>query len=205
MQPTEANARGVDVFVLLGWPQATDLIQRRVGATSFVVCASPSYWNAHGIPRHPSELEQHNCLTVRAINGTLMDVWRFQRGDERVSVTARGWLLADNAQRDVVRRTVLAGGGVARVPDWLKRRGQDLATGRLVAALTDWEQPDVAPISVLYQPGVRRVPRVRAFIAFVTQLFRNIEEQRENRSAASTREPEWLRTHYPRASLAPGS
>ncbi len=198
-QPSEPNAAGVDVLLLLGWPKADDLVQRRIGASSFVVCAAPSYWDAHGMPQHPRELEQHNCLTIRGNIGTVMDLWHFKRGDERVAVTARGWLVTDNQHRDTVRDVLRSGGGVGRILDWHKRRGHELASGALIAALTDWEQPEVPPMNLLYPPSVRRVARVRLFIDFVTQLFRDIELQREQRAPASG-PPQWLKNRPARAS-----
>jgi DNA-binding transcriptional LysR family regulator len=199
MQTTEANARGVEVFLLLGWPNAADLVQRRIGASKFVVCAAPSYWKAHGMPQHPRELEQHNCLTIRGNVGTVMDLWQFKRGDEHVSVTARGWLVTDNAHRDMVRDVALAGGGVARLLDWFQRMGHELASGALIAALTDWDMPEVPPVNLLYPPSVRRVPRVRAFVDFVTELFGDIERRRGRHIVASG-PPQWLKGRRPRAS-----
>lgn len=204
MRITEEQSRGVDVFLLLGWPeQVGDLVQRHIGAASFVVCAAPAYWKAHGMPQHPRELEQHNCLAIRGNTGTLMDLWHFQRGEERVAVTARGWLLTDNAHRDMIRDTVVAGGGVARILDWHWRHGRELANGTLVPALTDWELDEVPPVNVLYPQSVRRVPRVRLFIDFVTQLFQDIEMQRQKRQAP-TGAPTWLKSHRARASATAG-
>ena len=203
MRVTEEQSRGVDVFLLLGWPQQIgDLVQRHIGAASFVVCASPAYWKAHGMPKHPLDLEQHNCLTIRGNMGTVMDLWNFKRGEERVSITARGWLVADNAHRDMIRDTVIAGGGIARMLDWHWREGRELANGTLIPALTDWDMDEVPPINVLYAPSVRRVPRVRLFIDFVTQLFRDIELQRQKPQAPTSR-PRWAMTHHARASATP--
>ena len=120
-----------------------------------------------------------------------LDLWQFKRGDEHVSVAARGWLVTDNPHRDVVRDVLLAGGGVARILDWHQRQGHELASGALIAALTDWELPEVPPVNLLYPPSVRRIARVRAFIDFVTQLFRDIEQQRESQAPASG-PPQWL-------------
>ena len=204
MRITEEQSRGVDVFLLLGWPeQVGDLVQRHIGAASFVVCAAPAYWKAHGMPKHPLELEDHNCLCIRGNTGTVMDLWHFRRGDEEVSVTARGWLQTDNAHRDMIRDTVIAGGGVARILDWHWRQGRELANGTLIPALTDWELDEVPPVNVLYPQSVRRVPRVRLFIDFITQVFHDIEMQRQKRQAPS-RAPSWLKSHRARASTTLG-
>ena len=203
MRATEEQLRGVDVFLAMGWPQAVgDLVLRPVGATSFVVCAAPAYWAAHGMPRHPGELERHNCLCIRSNTGSVMDLWRFRRGDERVSVAAVGWLVVDNAHRDMVRDLAVAGAGVVRILDWHKRRGREIASGSLVPVLTDWEMTDeVPPVNLMYRPSVRRIARVRLFMDFVVQLFRDIEQQRERRSPA-TAMPSWASRPRARASTS---
>jgi len=199
MRPIEEQTQGVDVMLVMGWHQPKDLVRRQLGATSFFVGAAPSYWAAHGMPRHPSDLERHNCLCIRSAMGSVMDLWHFKRGDERVSVTARGWLVCDNVHRDMVRDLAVAGAGVARLIDWHKLQGNQAARGALIPALTDWEHDEVPPVNMLYPPSVRRIPRVRLFMDFVGQLYRDIELQRESR-APSTAMPRWLKANRPRAS-----
>jgi LysR family transcriptional regulator, regulator for bpeEF and oprC len=197
------ECRGVDVVLVLGWPDRTgDLVHRRIGAAGFVVAAAPAYLAAHGMPQHPRELEQHHCLAIRGNTGIVMDSWDFVKGKERVSVNVRGWLLTDNAHRDMVTTVALAGGGIVRLLDWHQRPGSELSTGALVPALTDWHQPDVPPVNLLYPPTVRRIPRVRVFIDYVTQLFGEIERQRERRTPPSG-PPEWRKAHRARASSVP--
>ncbi|MFL6693443.1 MAG: substrate binding domain-containing protein, partial [Ramlibacter sp.] len=192
------------VILVLGWPDRIgDLVHRKIGAASFVVCAAPAYWAANGIPQHPRELEHHQCLAIRGNTGILMDAWDFCRADERVSVAVRGWLLTDNAHRDMVIDLALAGGGVVRLLDWHRRGGREIASGALVPVLTDWQQPDVPPVNLLYPPSVRRIQRVRLFIDFVTELFSDIERQREI-PVPSSKAPEWRRAHRARASSASG-
>ena len=196
------ECRGADVVLVLGWPDRTgDLVHRKIGAASFVICAAPAYWAAHAMPQHPHELEQHQCLTIRGNTGILMDSWDFYKGGERVSVAVRGWLLTDNAHRDMVIDVALAGGGVVRLLDWHKRPGRELSNGALVPALTDWQQPDVPPVNLLYPASVRRIRRVRLFIDFVTQLFSEIERQRD-RPTPPSGPPEWRKAHRARASSA---
>ena len=196
---TEEAGTAVDVMVAVGWLRVEQLVKREVGASRFVVAAAPSYWAAHGVPAHPSELAQHNCLSIRGIGGTVLDMWSFVQGSRAESVAVKGWLTASNAQRDVALDLALQGHGVVRLLDWASRT--ELLSGALVPVLQDWESPEAPPVNVLYAPQMRRVPRARAFIQFVTELFRQIDGAREHHLMPS-RQPAYLRRHYEKASDA---
>lgn len=194
--------RSLDAYLVMGWPERVDdLVARPLGATTFLVVASPAYWAAHGMPKHPRELEQHNCLCIRSITGSVMDLWTFRRGDERVSVAARGSVLVDNVHRDMVRDLVVSGLGVARLLDWNQRPDREIARGLMVPALTDWVVDEVPPVNLLYAPSGRRTPRVRVFLDWVVQLFAEVERERQ-RPLPATPQPAWLRARRPRASTA---
>lgn len=76
----EADARAVDVYLQWGWKEAPDdLVQRRIAQSRFVVCAAPSYWVGNGVPRRPKDLERHVCLLFRTPDGTVHDLWQFER------------------------------------------------------------------------------------------------------------------------------
>lgn len=196
---TEEQTRGVDVFLVLGWPEAQDLVRRQLAAARLLVVAAPSYWAAHGMPRHPHELAQHVCLPFRGLDGTVMDLWTFARAEKRVSVKVHGWLVTSNAHRDMAIDLVRAGQGVARILDWTNRR--ELASGAFVQALGDWDSPDGPPVNLLYRPSVRRIPRVRLFMNFVAEVFRELEATRTRPVAPSPR-PLWLKRPYGRASAS---
>jgi LysR family transcriptional regulator, regulator for bpeEF and oprC len=202
MRMNEEQGQGVDAVLVMGWPQNMgDMVLRQLCATSFVVVAAPSYWAAHGQPRHPAELERHNCLCIRSNTGSVMDLWHFRRGDERVSVSARGWLVSDNVHRDMVRDLVVAGVGVARLLDWHQRPGAEVPRGLLVPALADWVVDEVPPVNLLYPPSARRVPRVRLFLDWVVQLFSEVERQRQQPLPA-TPMPRWVKARKLRASAS---
>jgi len=196
---TEEQTRGVDVFLVLGWPQAGDLVQRQIAAARYLVVAAPSYWAAHGMPTHPDELARHVCLPMRGVDGTVMDLWTFERGAEQAAVQVRGWLTTSNAHRDAALAVALAGAGVARILDWSNRA--ELAAGALVPALTDWESPEAPPVNLMYRASVRRVPRVRLFLDFIGEVFRELEATRREPVVASAR-PAWLKRPYGRASAS---
>lgn len=193
---TDEQVSGVDVMLVLGWPKVQDLVLRRIAAGRFLVVASPAYWDRHGMPRRPKDLEQHVCLPIRAVDGTVMNAWSFTRGAEQEAVTARGWLTTSNAHRDLVIELAMAGHGVARVLDWTELPA--LAAGALVRALPDWESSESPPVNLLYRASVRRIPRVRLFIEFAIDLFRNIDRVRGS-AVVGTERPRWLSRHHPPA------
>jgi LysR family transcriptional regulator, regulator for bpeEF and oprC len=202
LRMSEEQDQGVDAILVMGWPQNIgDLVCRQLCATSFVIVAAPSYWAAHGLPRHPSELEHHNCLCIRSNTGSVMDLWTFRKDDERVTVQARGWLVSDNVHRDMVRDLIIAGVGVGRLLDWHQRPGAEVPHGLMVPALTDWLIDEVPPVNLLYPPSARRVPRVRIFLDWVTQVFADVESQRRQPLPA-TPMPRWVVARKLRASAA---
>lgn len=203
MRPTEEQVRGLDVMLAIGWPQADDLVRRRLGAVSYVVCAAPAYWAARGVPRHPSDLARHNCLCIRAReSGAVMDLWQFRCGDEEVAVQVRGTVVADNVHRDLVRELMTAGVGVGRILEWDFLNDARSVAGSLVPALIEWTNPEVPPVTLLHPASVRRVPRVRLFIDWVTQLFADIEHRRHVPEAASG-VPRWVKVRRSRTSATP--
>lgn len=194
---TEEAAAGVDVMVAIGWPQVDQLVKRQIAASRFVVAAAPSYWAAHDVPQHPGELVRHTCLSIRGVDGPVLDKWSFARGAEHAAVAVNGWLTATNAQRDVVLDLALQGHGVVRVLDWASRA--ELASGALVPVLQDWESSEAPPVNLIYPPQMRRVPRARAFIAFVTEVFEQVDAARGRPLQAGDR-PAYLRRHYGKTS-----
>ena len=196
---SDEAANAVDVMVVLGWPKVTDMVCRQIGAGRFVVAAAPSYWAARGVPAHPRDLADHICLPIRAVDGTVMDVWSFSRDTETVEVTANGWLTVNNDHRDVVVELALLGQGVVRLLDWASRG--ELESGALVPALLDWESPEAPPVNLIYPARLRRIPRARAFIEFVTDLFGQIAAAR-SRTLEPSEQPRWQRRRYLKASDA---
>jgi LysR family transcriptional regulator, regulator for bpeEF and oprC len=113
----EEQTRGTDVFLRMGWVEAEGLVMRRLASMRFLICATPAYWNLHGTPKRPSDLREHNCLLFRNALGSTMDLWEFERGEERESVVVRGQLIAGNAHVYAAHEIALGGVGVCRGSD----------------------------------------------------------------------------------------
>lgn len=76
-------AESVDLAIRISPIYSPDSVVRRAATTSLVCVGSRSYFEQHGIPNVPEDLEKHNCLIF---NG--MKDWTFTRpsGDFRVRV-----------------------------------------------------------------------------------------------------------------------
>lgn len=198
LSDTETSA--IDVFALLGWPERADLVHRRIGQMRNLICAAPAYWAKHGVPQHPSDLARHTCLLLRTPEGTLLDLWQLERGDEKETVVVSGWLVSNH--RDILLDAALAGEGVARMGDLSIR--PHIESGRLVPVLLDWATRDSPPINLLYRPNLRRIPRLRLFIDFITAVVRELEAQRadDNSVRLSAERQHWHRRRYRSASAA---
>jgi len=187
--PSDTEARAVDVYVQWGWMEASqNLVRRRIAQSRFLVCAAPGYWAKFGIPGQPMDLERHTCFLFRTTDGTVHDLWQFERDGAQQAVAARGWLVSN--YRDVALDAALAGEGVARLTDLTIRA--HIRSGRLVPVLLDWEMRDAPPVDLLYHSHQKRVPRIRLFIDFVTELFREMEAERDETGAHLRHErPRW--------------
>jgi DNA-binding transcriptional LysR family regulator len=199
---TQAEAQGLDAIVALGWPGDVDLVQRRLAQSRLLVCATPDYWRRHGLPTRPADMRAHRCLLVRSTEGTLLDLWRYRRGDEREEVALRGRFVSES--RDLVFAGVLRGQGVGRFADlsiW-----PHLEDGSLQPVLLDWEPTDAPPFSVLYRREARIAPRVDAFVGFLVELFARIEAACISRFGARpvVQRPDWYAQRGGKASATMG-
>jgi DNA-binding transcriptional LysR family regulator len=188
-EPNDVGADAMDVLLLLGWPDAPSLVHRRLGTLGHVVCAAPGYWSAHGVPQHPRDLEQHRCLTFRTPSGTILDLWKFEHDAKEEAVTVGGWLVSDSLH--VLIGAALAGDGVVRLSEISLR--SELASGRLVPALTQWRMQDVPLVNLLYRPKARQAARVRAFIDFAYELFQKPDAADAAPSRTAADRPRWYR------------
>jgi LysR family transcriptional regulator, regulator for bpeEF and oprC len=185
--PGDAEAEGVEVFVLFGWHEMPDHVQKPIAQNLYTVVASPAYWEAQGTPTRPRDLEAHQCFAFRSPQRVLLDVWDFERGAEKESVRARGWLASSH--RNMLLDAALAGQGVVRSTDLIAL--PLLRSGRLRAVLQDWHGLHAPPANVIFRPQHRRTPRVRAFVDHVVEIFRRVEAERGEHSVAPVERPHW--------------
>jgi len=160
-----------DVAIHVGsLEQATPTLSVRQLATNRrFLCASPQYLKGHPLPRTPSDLKAHACIALRE-NDEDVTLWRFRSkptGEERIVRIEP--LLASN-DGEVAKGWALAGRGFIIRSEWDVM--QDLRTGRLVRALTEYELPEAPIVALIGSRRDARVGRTRKFLDELTRQFR---------------------------------
>lgn len=155
---------GFDVAVRIAREPAPNLVARRLAAVNRKICATPGYFERHGVPRTPAELARHNCLTYTHFNP--QDPWRLRGPGGDISVAASGNLRLNDDE--ALSAAVLGGLGIALLPTFIV--GRDLQAGRLQAVLSD-HVPLERHIWAVYLPNRHLPAKVRAFIDFLLERF----------------------------------
>ncbi|MGG5823922.1 LysR family transcriptional regulator [Falsiroseomonas sp. HW251] len=156
-------AEGYDLAVRTGPVQDSQLTRRLLTRGAQVTAAAPAYLATRGVPHHPRDLREHNCII-----GRFGPAWSFIGEDGRpLEVRVGGNALINSG--DALREAGAAGLGIVQGTHWLFRK--DLEAGRLVPILESFAA-EGAPITVLYV-GKRHLPqKVRVFLDFLTEITR---------------------------------
>ena len=155
---------GYDVTLRIADLESSSLIARKIVAIDRAICASPSYLNQHGEPKHPRDLRSHAMLTY----GFLLtgNQWKLTGKDGEHWIQPEWTLCANNAE--VLRDAAVKGRGVALIPVFIL--GDALKTGTLRVVLEGYRAPPLALYAIY--PPTRHLPvKVRLFIDFLVERF----------------------------------
>jgi DNA-binding transcriptional LysR family regulator len=149
----------VDLAVRVGRLPDSSLLARRIGSIHRVVCASPSYFAAHGTPAVPSDLGTHDCVAFEQIGGSA--AWTFPVDGKDLAIPIRPRFIVNTAEAAI--DAAIAGVGVTRVLSYQIEAAR--RAGKLSLALREFE-PAPIPVSLVYA-GQRHLPlKLRAFLDF---------------------------------------
>ncbi|MBL7250204.1 LysR family transcriptional regulator [Alloalcanivorax sp. C16-2] len=158
----DTGAGQVDVAIVIGQPQDSSLVAKRILRNPCVPCASPAYLQRHPAPTTPQELKEHACLILDC-PGSFKDLWVLEdESGKRHSVRVKGGLITDNSE--TLREWVLDGQGIAMKSLWDIE--DKLESGELVRLLPGYRAPDLD--FYLVYAGRELIPaKTRAFVAFL--------------------------------------
>jgi DNA-binding transcriptional LysR family regulator len=162
-------AQGVDVAVWLGSLEDSSLIARRLTPGRRLVCCSPAYAAKRGLPEHPGDLSQHNCIVYRA--KSYDSSWRFTKDGSTTSVAVSGNLESESSA--VLMTSALNGLGFVMLQEAVVRTA--IEAGALVNVFADHHVSSTDADIALYAvyPGSKQTsPKNRAFIDFLVKLFK---------------------------------
>jgi len=153
---------GFDLAIRIAELTDSSLVARRLAPVRRVLCASPYYIDAHGMPQDIDDLRRHICLPAHNL-----DPWRLEGPKGSLIFRPEGRLITNSSE--VVREAVIAGLGIALRSTW--DIGPELRDGRLVQVLPAYEGSHNVTLSAVY-PSRQFLPaKVRVFIDFLAELY----------------------------------
>lgn len=138
------------------------LIARKLTTMDHVLCASPSYFDRNGTPKHPEDLARHTCVQFSFSDHAAE--WTFAKGDRSVKVPVRGRYKVSSSL--AVREALRVGFGISLIPRMFVEA--DLASGRLIEALSDW-MPNKTSLYAVYPSRRYVISKVRVFLDFLVR------------------------------------
>lgn len=157
---------GVDVAIRIGDLPDSSMQAVRVGQVRRVVCASPAYLKAHGIPLKPDDLHQHAIVSASSV--TPNPEWRMV--EDGVPKSIRLQARMTTTTNDSAVAAVVEGFGMTRLLSY--QVAEHLRARKLKTVLADFE-PAPLPIHVVHREGRQASHRVRAFIDLAVERLRN--------------------------------
>lgn len=168
----------VDAALRIATLADSTLIARPLGEIRMVVCASPKYLREHGVPRHPRELTDRDCIAWSAL--LPVNAWWFREESADVAFPIRARLSATLAESAVA--AAVADLGLVQATSYQVEEA--VRTGALAIVLEAFECA-ATPVSLVY-PTNRLIPlKLRTFLDFAApRLSKRLRGIGESLSAA---------------------
>ncbi|WP_109480190.1 LysR family transcriptional regulator [Paraburkholderia sp. C35] len=169
-RPVDLIAENVDCVVRAGDIFDQSLVARQIAEVRQRLCATPAYWDRHGRPAHPSELEEGHVVirTIASRTNRPFPIVVTKNG-ERIEVQNRRALTSIDIMACLTMS--LAGLGVTHALTF--SANVHLQPGALETVLADWIAEPV-PVFVAYQPNRLLSAKVRVFSDLLAELFAGI-------------------------------
>jgi DNA-binding transcriptional LysR family regulator len=157
---------GYDAVIRLGPLKDSELITCALVPYQLIACASPAYLATRGTPRTPADLVAHDCLGFVFASGQPFSEWRFDKEGQVHEVQVRSRFQVNDAR--VLKAAALEGQGIILQANLIL--ADDLAAGRLVQVLPDYETPTRA-LHILFAATRSPTQTLRSFIDHVVGRF----------------------------------
>lgn len=138
---------------------APDSIQKQIGYTRYILCASPAYLNRRGNPKNPLELVTHAYIahSMRKPNNILN-----LSGNQQIQL--RSSLEVNDAQTMV--ELAIRGCGIIWVHDYMI---QDALKKKQLVEILESYGPSAQPIYACYKQKLAMQPKLRVFLEMIAK------------------------------------
>lgn len=143
----------------------SSLIVRKIAPYRFVMCATPEYFQRHGIPRRPEDLAKHNCLVYA--QSQWRNEWPLNGPDGEQGVPVSGNMRSNSAI--ALSSAVLQSQGLLLTASFMV--AEHIKAGRLLSVMCDYLRTEYS-IDAIYPHRHHLSAKVRTFIDMLVKHFR---------------------------------
>ncbi|EHK6017240.1 LysR family transcriptional regulator [Vibrio parahaemolyticus] len=157
--------QGIDVAFKLTDKPDENLVLKEISKTNLVLCASPDYLAQRGMPEHPTQLEQHDCIYLAENDKD--NIWSFFKEEAFHSIAVSGRYAVNHSQMRL--NGVKAGLGIGICHDFVVKEA--LECGEVVKVLSDWmiKSNYHGAVAMQYAQTKYMPARLRVFLDFVNE------------------------------------
>ena len=160
---------GIDLSFRNGRLEDSQIVARQMIPMQMLVCASPAYALAHGLPASVEQIADHRCINLRLASGRMYE-WEFKVAGQPHKLLPGALYTFNDA--DLVLQAVLDGQGIAQMAAY--QVCDLLRSGELVACL-EQHAPDDRGHYLCYQSRQHLPGRMRAFIDYMAAGIRALD------------------------------
>lgn len=159
----------IDIAFKLTDKPDENLVLKEIGSTNLVLCASPDYIQQRGMPSHPNQLVEHDCLYLAENDRD--HIWDFFKDDEFHSVSVSGRYAVNHSQMRLTGVKNALGIGIFHdfvIADAVKN-------GEVVPVLANWtiKSNYHGGVAMQYAQTKYMPARLRAFIDYVSDELKS--------------------------------
>ena len=157
----------IDIAVRIGALADSALAATKVGAVRQVVCGSPAYFAAHGVPKRPEDLSALTAVTFEPLSSSEHWIFPDPKSKREIRAAVRSRLSVNTAEAAI--DGAAAGLGVTRVLSY--QVAQAVLDGRIQIVLAEYE-PAAAPVSLIHAGHGLTPLKVRMALDFAAPRLR---------------------------------
>jgi len=162
----ELISEGFDLAIRIGEMEDSSLRARKLTDTTKRLIAAPGYFEQFGRPEKIDDLNEHKLLHYS--NQSAGNVWKLTApSGEKRQVRTQGWLTVNDGQS--LLNACVSGLGIAYLPSFLY--ADALEQGLVEEAMPELPS-ETQGIYAVYPPGRYTQPKVRTFIDFLVEAFK---------------------------------